>query len=221
MYEKRERLVKASRDVTMYSKKVIFQVHRLNSKNKESVLEQAERDLANVKMDHVTRVAKELQGSEFWKFRRAYTPGMQEYVEAAAFLEFCKNGRLLTLDDLNESFAELKDASSNDFQLNLLDYLLGVGDLTGELMRLAISSVTDGEVDSAKSICNFVRSLYMSLSLISQEVDDSWEMKQKMEVMLQSLMKIENTCYTVHVRGSEYFPGAVLENIEGQRMEDN
>ncbi|MCO5576866.1 hypothetical protein L7F22_030687 [Adiantum nelumboides] len=99
---------------------------RLNSQNKESVLEQAERDLENVKTDHMTRVANELQGSEFWKFRRAYSPGVQEYVEAATFLEFCKNGRLLTLDDLNESFAELKDASSSDFKLNLLDYLLGV-----------------------------------------------------------------------------------------------
>eukprot|EP00250_Pteridium_aquilinum_P012174 c20548_g2_i2 orf=545-1381(-) len=221
MHEKRERLVKASRDVTMYSKKVIFQVHRLNSKNKESVLEQAERDLENVKKDHVTRVAKELQGSEFWKFRRAYTPGMQEYVEAATFLEYCKNGRLLTLDDLNQSFAELKDASSNNFRLNLIDYLLGVGDLTGELMRLAISNVTEGEVDNAKNICNFVRSLYVSLSLISPEVDDSWDMKQKMEVMLQSLMKIENTCYTVHVRGSEYFPGAVLDNMDGQRNDES
>ncbi|MCO5606978.1 hypothetical protein L7F22_061169 [Adiantum nelumboides] len=193
----------------------------LNSQNKESVLEQAERDLASVKTDHMTRVANELQGSEFWKFRRAYSPGVQEYVEAATFLEFCKNGRLLTLDDLNESFAELKDASSSDFKLNLLDYVLGIADLTGELMRLAISNVTDGELDSAKSICDFVRSLYMSFTLIYQEVDDSWEMKQKMEVMLQSLIKIETTCYTVHVRGSEYFPGAVLESVDGRRMEDN
>ncbi|KAH6559317.1 hypothetical protein KP509_1Z015000 [Ceratopteris richardii] len=220
MHEKRERLVKASRDVTIYSKKVIFQVHRLNAKNKNSVLEQAEKDLLNVKLEHVTRVIKDLQGLDFWKFRRAYSPGMQEYVEAAAFLEFCKNGRLLTLEDLNKSFTGLKDASNNDFRLNLMDYLLGVGDLTGELMRLAISNVTEGETESAKSICSFVRSLYISLSLISQEVDDSWEMKQKMDTMLQSLMKIENTCYTVHVRGSEYFPSADFDSIDGRQVEE-
>jgi hypothetical protein len=33
----------------------------------------------------------------------------------------------------------------------------------------------------------------MGLSLIAPDVDDSWEMKQKMDVMLQSLMKIENS----------------------------
>lgn len=221
LHEKRERLVKASRDVTMYSKKVIFQVHRLNAKNKEAVLEQAERDLASVRADHVMRIAKELQGPEFWKFRRAYSMGIQEYVEAATFLEFCKNGKLLTLDDVNKSFFELKDASESAFKMNLIDYVLGVCDLTGELMRLAISHVTEGDTDAAKEICNFVRSLYVSLGLISQEVDDGWDMKQKMEVMLQSLMKIENTCYTVHVRGSEYFPGAVLDNVDGHLAEES
>jgi predicted translin family RNA/ssDNA-binding protein len=52
---------------------------------------------------------------------------VQEYVEAATFLEFCKTGKLLTLDDVNNSFSDLKDASDNAFKLNLLDYLLGVG----------------------------------------------------------------------------------------------
>lgn len=216
MHEKRERLVKASRDVTIHSKKVIFQVHRMNTKNKDVILEQAERDLATVRADHLTRVAKELKGSEFWKFRRAYSPGMQEYVEAATFLEYCKHGKLLTLDQLNESFSKIKDASEGSFKMNLADYLLGIGDLTGELMRLAISRVTDGETEVAKEICNFVRSLFVNLSLLPQDTDDSWDMKQKMDVMLQSLMKIENTCYTVHVRGSEYFPGASFDNVDGQ-----
>ena len=66
-------------------------------------------------------------------------------------------------------------------------------------MRLAISCVTEGETVFAKEICNFVRSLYMRLTLIAQEVDDSWEMKQKMEVMLQSLMKIENSEFVSYV----------------------
>ncbi|KAG2301995.1 hypothetical protein Bca52824_030646 [Brassica carinata] len=44
-------------------------------------------------------------------------------------------------------------------------------------------------------------------------MDDGYDMKSKMEVMLQSVIKIENatylsnyTCFSVHVRGSEYIP---------------
>ncbi|CAI8608593.1 unnamed protein product [Vicia faba] len=172
--DKRERVVKASRDITMNSKKVIFQVHRMSKYNKVEVLEKAEKDLAAVTNQYVSRLVKELQGTDFWKLRRAYSPGIQEYVEAATFCSFCKNGTLLKLDEINDTLLPLSDPSLQPLQINILDYLLGLADLTGELMRLAI--------------------------------DDNSDMKTKMDVMLQSVMKIENACFSVHVRGSEYIP---------------
>lgn len=210
MNDKRERLVKASRDVTQSSKKVIFQVHRIGKHNQQTVLNQAEKDIEGVTTQHVSRIAKELQGSnnDVWKFRRAYSPGMQEYVEAATVLEFCKSGKLLTLADLNSRLTKLSDPSTSPLKINLLDYLLGIGDLTGELMRLAISQVADGEVEVANTICNFVRDLYKDLSLVTPITDDSYEMNKKMETMLQSLVKIENACYAVRIRGSEYITDA-------------
>nr|GMD28635.1 translin-associated protein X [Ipomoea batatas] len=74
--EKRERVVKASRDITMNSKKVIFQVHRMSKNNREEVLEKAEKDLDAVTAQYVSRLVKELQGTDFWKLRRAYSPGV-------------------------------------------------------------------------------------------------------------------------------------------------
>ncbi|KAH9295345.1 hypothetical protein KI387_038933, partial [Taxus chinensis] len=192
--DKRERLVKASRDVTQNSKKVIFQVHRIGNDDKETVLKQAEKDLSAVTRQHLSRITKELQGNDdnAWKLRRAFSPGIQEYVEAATVLEFCKSGKLLTLADLNSDISKLSDLSTSQFKINILDYLLGIGDLTGELMRLAISRVAGGEVETAKSICNFVRDLYKELVLVAPIVDDSFDMNKKMEIMLQSLVKIEN-----------------------------
>ncbi|XP_021625933.1 translin-associated protein X isoform X3 [Manihot esculenta] len=154
--DKRERVVKASRDVTMNSKKVIFQVHRMSKYNKEEILEKAEKDLAAVADQYMSRLVKELQGTDFWKLRRAYSPGL--------------------------------------------------ADLTGELMRLAIGRISDGEPEFAKRICEFVREIYRELSLIVPHMDDSSDMKTKMDTMLQSVLKIENACFSVHVRGSEYMP---------------
>nr|DAD42819.1 TPA_asm: hypothetical protein HUJ06_001049 [Nelumbo nucifera] len=74
--DKRERVVKASRDITINSKKVIFQVHRISKDNKEEVLEKAEKDLAAVTDQYMSRLVKELQGTDFWKLRRAYSPGV-------------------------------------------------------------------------------------------------------------------------------------------------
>lgn len=44
--------------------------------NKEEVLEKAEKDLAAVTDQHMSRLVKELQGTDFWKLRRAYSPGV-------------------------------------------------------------------------------------------------------------------------------------------------
>ncbi|GAB2280161.1 hypothetical protein Dimus_014798 [Dionaea muscipula] len=204
--DKRERVVKASRDITMNSKKVIFQVHRIGKSNKDEVLEKAEKDLEAVRSQYVSRLVKELQGTDFWKLRRAYTPGVQEYIEAATFCKFCRTGTLLNLDEINASLLPLSDPSNEPFQINILDYLLGLADLTGELMRLAIGRISDGELEFAKKICSFVRDIHRELTLLVPDMDDSHDMKTKMDTMLQSVLKIENACFSVHVRGSEYIP---------------
>lgn len=204
--DKRERVVKASRDITFNSKKVIFQVHRISKNNKDEVLGKAEKDLAAVRDQHVSRLVNELQGTDFWKLRRAYSPGIQEYVEAATLCKFCTTGDLLNLDEINAALLPLSDPSLEPLQINILDYILGLADLTGELMRLAIGRVSDGELEYAEKICRFVREIYRELTLVAPKMDDSSDMRSKMDTMLQSVMKIENACFSVHVRGSEYIP---------------
>lgn len=204
--DKRERVVKASRDITINSKKVIFQVHRISKNNKEEVLEKANKDLAAVKDQYISRLVKELKGTDFWKLRRAYSPGIQEYVEAATFCNFCRTGSLLSLEEMNVELSPLSDPSVEPLKINVLDYLLGLADLTGELMRLAIGRVSDGEVEFAQKICRFVQDIYRQMTLLAPIMDDNTDMKMKMDTMLQSVMKIENACYSVHVRGSEYIP---------------
>ncbi|CAL5399203.1 unnamed protein product [Camellia sinensis] len=204
--DKRERVVKASRDITINSKKVIFQVHRMSKHNKEEVLEKAEKDLAAVTDQYVARLVKELGGTDFWKLRRAYSPGVQEYVEAMTLFKFCKTGTLLNLGEINGILLPLSDPSLDPLQINVLDYLLGLADLTGELMRMAIGRISDGELEYAEKICRFVREIHRELTLLAPDMDDSNEMKTKMDTMLQSVVKIENACFSVHVRGSECIP---------------
>ncbi|GAV79540.1 Translin domain-containing protein [Cephalotus follicularis] len=204
--DKRERIVKASRDITMNSKKVIFQVHRIGKNNKEEVLDKAENDLMTVKNQYISRLAKELGGTDFWKLRGAYSPGVQEYVEAATFFQFCKTGTLLNLEEINATLLPLCDPSFEPLQINILDYLLGLADLTGELMRLAFGRISDGELEFAEKICRFVRDIYRELTLLVPHMDANYDMKTKMDTMLQSVVKIENACFSVRVRGSEYIP---------------
>ncbi|KAK8934757.1 hypothetical protein KSP39_PZI014456 [Platanthera zijinensis] len=74
----------------MNNKKVIFQVHRANKNNKEEVLSKAEKDLASTTDQYMSKLVKELQGTDFWMLGRAYLFVVQEYVEAATFCRFCR-----------------------------------------------------------------------------------------------------------------------------------
>ncbi|PKA58489.1 hypothetical protein AXF42_Ash008776 [Apostasia shenzhenica] len=212
--DKRERVVKASRDVTMNSKKVIFQVHRASKNNREEVLSKAEKDLATVTDHFMSKLVKELHGTDFWKLRRAYTFGVQEYVEAALFCRFCRTGTVLGLNEINATLVPLSHPSDEPLQINVLDYVLGLADLTGELMRLAIGRISEGEVEYAEKICRFVQNIYRELTLLAPIMDDNAEMKKKMETMLQSATKIENACFSVHVRGLEYIPLLGTDDID-------
>lgn len=47
-----------------------------------------------------------------------------------------------------------------------VDYLLGVADLTGELMRLCISSVGNGDIDTPFELSQFLRQIYDGFTFI-------------------------------------------------------
>lgn len=48
----------------------------MSKHNKEEVLQKAESDLAAVMDQYIARLVKELGGTDFWKLRRAYSPGV-------------------------------------------------------------------------------------------------------------------------------------------------
>lgn len=42
-------------------------------------MKKAEADLEAVKDQYISRLVKELQGTDFWKLRRAYSPGVKSF----------------------------------------------------------------------------------------------------------------------------------------------
>ena len=100
----------------------------------------------------ISKLVNELNGTDFWKLRRSYSPAVcinsfqnqwkfnccsyvryfkfsdqvQEYVEAATFFRFCKAGTLMNLDEINANLASLNLPFAEPLRINILDYLLGV-----------------------------------------------------------------------------------------------
>ncbi|XP_028676393.1 translin-associated protein X [Erpetoichthys calabaricus] len=225
-HDKYERLVKLSRDITIESKRTIFLLHRMTSVPDAEVLKESECKLDGIRLK-IKQIAKELIGEDLYQYHRAFTPGIQEYVEAISFQHFIKERSLLSLQEINQRLifadnenSEGSQGTSTDhpeqqgrvlfFQVTAIDYLLGIADLTGELMRMCINSVGNGDIETPFKLCQFLRQIYDGFSYIGNT--GPYEVSKKLYTLKQSLGKVEDACYTLKVRGSE-IPKHMLADV--------
>ncbi|KAM7385838.1 hypothetical protein PAMP_001893 [Pampus punctatissimus] len=224
-HDKYERLVKISRDVTIESKRTIFLLHRVTSvPDPEDILNEADVKLDGVRQK-IGQIAEELRGEDIHQFHRAFTPGVQEYVEAVSFQHYIRHRSLISLEEINARLVFMRAEKDSGeavplgaqvltFQVTPADYLLGVADLTGELMRMCISSVGNGDIDTPFKLSQFLRQIHDGFSYIGNT--GPYEVSKKLHTLRQSLGKVEDACYTLRVRGSE-IPKHMLADVFSSR----
>lgn len=159
---------------------------------------------------------------------------MQEYIEALSFQHYLRTQRLISL-------GEVRDSLPGGVLVTEEDYLMGVFDLTGELMRFAVMALSTGGLvgqrrkegkgegegqgsaggdgdgggdnenefrmlgESQAGLLVDLRELRSLLEGISVPRRHSMfrDMGKKMDVMQNSVEKVERAAYGLLVRGSE------------------
>lgn len=223
-HDRYERMVKLSRDVTIESKRTIFLLHRImGEQQKDKTLAEAHSKLLELQNSQLREIATELRDQCPYQYLRAYSPGIQEYVEAVTFYHYIKDGRLVSLEEICQPlvYDEQPEEAESDIaaavegeeavcgtpaaQLHLevtpTDYILGVADLTGELMRKCINAVGQGNLEEPFVLCRFLRDVYSAFLGFGNTAGR--EANRKVWTLFQSVRKVENACYAIKVRGSE------------------
>ncbi|XP_062126012.1 translin-associated protein X [Drosophila sulfurigaster albostrigata] len=228
-HDRHERILKLSRDITIESKRIIFFLHSIDSRkqNKSKVLEEAKQRLNKLIDVNFRAIAQELRDQDVYQFRAAYSPGLQEFIEAYTYMEYLNNEdkdseqskSISSWSDL-QSVMQYEDETpppqegeaaaeeSGDkvvkkfqFFVDPTEYILGVSDLTGELMRRCINSLGSGDTETCMETCKALQQFYTGyISLNCQRARELW---RKITTMRQSMLKTENVCYNVKVRGGE------------------
>ncbi|KAH8407218.1 hypothetical protein KR222_010561 [Zaprionus bogoriensis] len=250
-HDRHERIVKLSRDITIESKRIIFFLHSIDSRkqNKEKVLEEAQQRLTKLVEVNFRAIAQELRDQDVYQFRGAYSPGLQEFIEAYTYMEYLSNeeksegdskpvsdwSQLQSImqyeDNANKAEPELeKDEQTADvkeaeivpqkfqFFVDPTEYILGVSDLTGELMRRCINSLGSGDTDACMETCKALQQFYTGyISLNCQRARELW---RKITTMRQSMLKAENVCYNVRVRGGEAAKCASFDQKPGEETDE-
>ncbi|OWZ63963.1 hypothetical protein AYX14_06594 [Cryptococcus neoformans] len=206
----REKLIILSRSITQLSKKLIFHLHRgatsqpaQRQKNIREA-EKKEREIAEVfktiRQELSDARAGESWTSGFWKWRKSITPGLEEYIEALSFMWYLQHGGLVPLDNVQKALSD-----ENGEPLIVVtpeDYILGMSDLTGELMRYATNALGTGDHETPLSICDFVRTVKTHFDAVNP--DAIRQLSKKQEETQRSLEKIEKVCYALRLRLIEF-----------------
>ena len=167
-------------------------------------------------------VSRDLQGLNAHRYARQISSGCQEYIEAASFEHYLTTATLLPYDEAVTQMKQL-DPDGPGVDLSQEDYLLGIYDMTGELMRFAITAMaTNGELPTIPSsgenmeaegvppptiqrtVLTDMRNLRSALeSLDAGTGPFARDVDKKMDVMRTSVEKVEKALYGLTVRGAE------------------
>ncbi|EFX02269.1 translin-associated factor [Grosmannia clavigera kw1407] len=228
--DRRERVVKASRDITALSKKMVRRIHPDLPADVDREVQSRLAEISRL----LASIAPELQGIHRGRYGRVLF-GMEELIEALTFAYYLRTQSLLSLEDAQAQVAQLcrhghaaeaaKAAAPVQPNAHIPvigpdgnDYIMGVFDLSGEMMRFATTTAalrgelaSDGS-QSGRTIVGDMQELGSFFEMLPQRHDKSW--KTKMQVMQTSVQKVERLGYDLRVRGSERPKGWVPDATE-------
>lgn len=165
---KREETIRKSRDIIMISKQIIYSTQRNELKKAEELCKE------------IRKLVKELPSGNYDTDME--TVAVQEYVEAVCFYEFVKNKKLLTRKELGVITG---------------DYLLGLCDLTGELVRQAVNAVINKRYDEAIEIKEFVSEIYGEFLQFDLR---GGQLRKKADSIKWNLRKLEDLALGISIR---------------------
>jgi len=118
---------------------------------------------------------------------------------------------------------ETKEEVEDEFDKLLVtvphtDYILGLADLTGELMRNAINSVAAGNTEACFSLLNLLQQIDEGFSKLDKALIPRY-VERKLGEFKRSLKKVEDACYAINVRGSE-LPKDHLGDVFANKTDD-
>jgi predicted translin family RNA/ssDNA-binding protein len=177
-----------------------------------------------------TSIAADVQGINAHRYANTITHGNQEFMEAISFRHYLEAQNMITPSEAQSQLTAVCPDSAT-VTLSQADFLLGIFDMTGELMKLAITVMATGghTKDSINQASQHVKILldmrelriHLENLTVPHGNNDLAYIRKKMDVMKTSVEKVENAFYGLTVRGAERPRGWVPEekNAGVERVE--
>jgi translin len=162
----REDIIKLGRDIIKASKQIIYNTHRNDLAKAESGVKEIKKLIS--KFNEIAEKEPELL------YSGTYRSTVQEYVEAITYFSFVKDKKI---------------PSRKELDVRPECYLLGLCDLTGELVRNAILSATKEKYAEVKNIYGLVEEIFNNMMQFDFRNSD---LRKKFDSVKYDLKKLED-----------------------------
>ncbi|MGQ9720724.1 MAG: hypothetical protein ACUVXA_05300 [Candidatus Jordarchaeum sp.] len=142
-YNLRELALTLSREIVRLSGQAIRLIHRLDFDNAIKKISEAKTRVEEI--NEKLRVHPEFAEKGF------ISSAFQEYIEASLLLNIIKDEGFISYEKLD---------------VPCVPYLLGLGDLIGELRRHALDSIRRDEIEKAEKLVDLMEEIYVNLMAI-------------------------------------------------------
>jgi len=171
-YKEREGVVTSSRKVLLNSKEAIFALQRND-------LDKAEKLVFEAK-EIISEMSKKFVRDNRLRYEGSFNEGLEEFVEANLFLQFEKEKKIDLVKDL--------DISSEE-------YIAGICDFTGELLRKVIKLVTEGKKKEIEVYSECVENIVAELI----KLDLRGYLRYKFDQAKRNLKEFEKILYEIRL----------------------
>ncbi len=173
--EKRRDVIKMSDDALHQAKRAIFAMHRDDMKEAKEKLAESEKGFKALSKKY--KNDKQVQGEG------AFRAGLEEYVEAALFMQFLEHGKIGMVKVLG-------------VDISAESYAAGLCDVPGELYRYAIKSATNRDIEMVKKCADVAQEITGELI----EFNLTKYLRNKFDQAKSAVQKLENVVYEVSLR---------------------
>ncbi|XP_069703496.1 translin [Periplaneta americana] len=159
------------------------------------------------------KLADKIPMDQYYRYHDHWRFVTQRCAFLASLTVYLESGQLASRETVAEMMG-LCVRREEGFHLDLEDYLMGLLQLSSEMSRFAVNSVTCGDYARPLQISRFVAELNAGFRLLNLKNDS---LRKRFDALKYDVKKIEEVVYDLTIRGLK--PGGA--NPTGEGLSDN
>ncbi|KAI0164247.1 Translin [Hypoxylon sp. FL1284] len=187
---------------------LLSRIHSTPTSKLQPLLKQVEEEGINPEIEKVGELAQFASNFPYYKYNQKWSRAVQNVVVTILLTGWLGGlgtesrpgeiGRLLTIEEVGQILkvpVNLKDRDA--FHITIEEYILALTDLTEELSRLSMNSVTLGDIDLTVRISSFIKDMFAGFQLLNLKNDI---VRKRVDAVKYHVKKVEDVIYDLTLR---------------------